>query len=620
MNSEAFVRWALNDARTVEERYTVELLVEHGMRRWKAKHKILDAEPFQELMERKRQRALNPAYDPRVSEQALRCTAEVAAELTIFRGEGGSREKPTRDLAALRFFPAIEELQLSFSEVEDVSPLTELPRLRSLHLGTSSCQDYRPLARCAALTDLQLRMGRHWPEVDGMGNLPNLKTLKLQGNLLVFEAAVFPNVISAAIICEPLALRSVRDLPQLPGCRFLHLGGTETLDGIEAFAELRNLTLARGGVESFAPLTGLKELTCLTVLDPEPHDLSPLVRLPKLYFLALDTSHTTKVVKPRDVAQLVDSMSLREFVMRGSAVIETEAAAVKAGLASWNDLFVLSQPRALAPLKMIAAPLERFPKSEELPRMPQEPEIVDIGLRQCELRWAARRLERTITRKLGSSDWGECNGDFAGVEGAPHLIEPRPRHIWVEWHAYALLEKYPLFIEAIREFLAEIEPEYHVSLMNLLKAIRPKLTPEQEALEEKRLQEQDEEEYEQRQRENHEYLERLHRYELKKQEGAKINPAEFAPTPLAPLFDVDPPENDEPSDDADDDSGGDVAVAKPPEPPPSWDDEAHPLADKYTMLAKVTLTGLWLLTHQRGVGEYLLQRNCDEVIKDQKRG
>ena len=39
MNPDAFILWALDEARTVEERFTLELLVEQGVNYWSAQHK-----------------------------------------------------------------------------------------------------------------------------------------------------------------------------------------------------------------------------------------------------------------------------------------------------------------------------------------------------------------------------------------------------------------------------------------------------------------------------------------------------------------------------------------------------------------------------------------------------
>src|ERR1039458_3962344 len=118
-----------------------------------------------------------------------------------------------------------------------------LPNLRVLKFGSSQCEDLRPLARCVQLRELELTTGiswwrnrSQWPGVSGLEKLVQLEKLSLAGNLLAFPRGIaWPNVRVATLKCEPLAVRCLRDLPQLSACEFLTLGGVERLDGIEAF-------------------------------------------------------------------------------------------------------------------------------------------------------------------------------------------------------------------------------------------------------------------------------------------------------------------------------------------------------------------------------------------------
>lgn len=54
MDQAAFIRWALDDARTVEERYTTELVVEQGVSWWNSRHKIYKSLSLDQRMERDR--------------------------------------------------------------------------------------------------------------------------------------------------------------------------------------------------------------------------------------------------------------------------------------------------------------------------------------------------------------------------------------------------------------------------------------------------------------------------------------------------------------------------------------------------------------------------------------
>src|SRR6266446_6704802 len=146
METEAFIRWALDDRRTIEERYTTELLVELAVDRWHWKHKTGRATKWQEKRERDRQRKLNPAYQPSYSEMSLRRAAEMFPDQTeTDLGHSVSSSRPVRDLAVLPFFPWIEKVTAG-GQVADCAFFAELPCLRTLGFSGSACEDYRPLA------------------------------------------------------------------------------------------------------------------------------------------------------------------------------------------------------------------------------------------------------------------------------------------------------------------------------------------------------------------------------------------------------------------------------------------------------------------------------------------
>ncbi|MBI2924998.1 MAG: hypothetical protein HYY24_04745 [Verrucomicrobia bacterium] len=607
MDTEAFVRWALDDARALEERMTVELLVEEAVWQWHVRHQTGHFEPSERRHERQRQRYLNPAYEPRYSEADLRRAAEVLAEMRSWSKTTYYRERPLRDVQALRFLTALEDVKLGGSEIADLTPLTALPRLRVLHFASTTCEDFRPLARCLHLRELSLSMGVHWPEVAGLEQLTQLENLSLAGNLLVFERGlVWPRVRRGGLNCVPLAARSVCDLPQLPVCEFLALAGVERLDGVECFPRLRNLTLT-GRVRDFAPLTALQELTWFTCNAAEPLDVAPLARLPKLLFAAFITQHNFGIdhAPPRDFSPLTDAPQLRELRVTGCPPVDTEVAALNSAFAPWDDLFLAPAPRPLPPLRIVVAPVKEHPRRPDINRSPSEPELIDVGVRECEARWTGRFVTRAITRQLGTSDWGTMN------------TYSTSRSICLTIESFAVVEKLSEILEATRGALARLRHGYEAGFMIALKAPKPEPTPAQVQLEKQFQEEQDEAEFERNQREYQEYLERRRRYDLKKEDGQPIKQEEFAapaPTPLPP-----PPwERDDDEEDSNDVDAGDVLVKKKPDAPPSWLDDDHPLADNYRLIGHLTRTEAWFYSRDQSLVAYLMGRAPDLIIPEEE--
>ncbi len=613
MDAEAFIRWALDDARNVEERYTVELLVEDALRIWNVRHKTGYHEPWEKKRARNRQRHLNPAYDPRYSPEALSRAVEVLAEQKSWTPHVSSYDsRPIRDLGALRFLPRLEEVKLD-GEIADLSPVADLPRLRVLHFGSTECTDFRPLARCRALRDLTISLGfpgAYWPEIAGLEKLEELETFALSGNLLLFPpGVVWPRVRVGTLSCGPLAARSVRDLPQFPLCEFLTLGGVERLDGIEAFPRLRNLTL-QGPVRDFSPLVALTELTWLAYSHGQPRDVAPLARLPRLRYASFESKHNYGLdTSPlRNFSPLSASPTLREFRVKGCPPLDMEVAAINAALPPWDPLFLAETPREVpATLRMIVS--RALPQRHSPHREPGEPELVDTGLRACEGTWVGGFVGRLITERIGHADWGE-----ASASGAYHSF-------FVTIESYETVERLPDILEAMRQALARLRADYEADFMISLRVPPPKPTPAQAKLLQKFQDEQEEAEWERDRTERAEHLERLHLYELSKQEGDPIDPQEFAPpepTPLPPA----PWEREESEED--DEEGGDAAGGiavkkKKPEPPPRlYVDDEHPLASNYRLLGHLNLREVWFYPHHRALAVHLMRREPDWVVPEEE--
>jgi hypothetical protein len=223
MDSDAFIRWALDNARTVEERYTTELIVEQGLNWWFMHHKI--SRPFDHaaIRERQRQRTLNPAYEPKLDESNVRRAAEMLHNLKTWN-TWSYNERPIRDLKAFTFLTELEDLRLNNCEVTDLSVFATLPKLGVLHFASADCEDFSALAGCRQLRELGLtlgksvfRVGTNWPNVQGLEQLEQLETLALSGNLLAFAPGVtWPKVRTATLNCDPLPHAKTLRATRLP--------------------------------------------------------------------------------------------------------------------------------------------------------------------------------------------------------------------------------------------------------------------------------------------------------------------------------------------------------------------------------------------------------------------
>lgn len=590
MDSESFIQWALDPVRTNEEKYTVELIVEVGVQLWHFRHQTGFREDPDTIEERKRQRKLNPAYVASYSEADLRKASEVLGDQKHWAYIPYS-DRPIQDLKAFQFLD-LESLDLTSCEASDLSPVARIPNLRSFTFSSAECLDFRPLGECAKLRYLNLTFSVPWPEVAGLERLQDLEELHLTGNLLAFAPGTsWSKVRRGRLLCTPLAARSCKEIPVLPECLFLTLGGVDRLDGIEQMSRLRNLVL-QGVVQDYAPLIALKELTCLTIEGDKPREVNSLAQLPKLQFAQFGDPFLANT--PRDYSPLAEAPMLRELIVLGCPPVDMEVEAINAGLGQWDDLFLAPTPWEVPPLRMLISGQEPlFPLTVPEPD-PEEDGFVDLGMRSCEGRWVAEFLQQGIQQRIGIPHWG-----IASANG-------ENRTFYLEIHAIEAIEIFPDFLQAVRGCLAELRHHYSGTLTISLQNPRTRFTSAEIDREEHLRERQEDAEFDQWQRDQEEYLDRLHRYELKKQEGGPIDPAEFS-VPEQEVWDEEEPEEeeadflveDEETEEEEEQNGAFLF------------EEEHPLAEHYRLTAFLSLEVIRFHPEQREIAIHLMRREPD---------
>ncbi len=599
MDTEGFVQWAMAKERTLEERFTIERMVEYYAQQWQIRHRPGKYERWEVTQERKRQRKFNPAYQPVFTELDLRHAAESLLPAKELLTSYGGEDRPLADWSILRWLPALEKMSLS-GAVTDLSPLLALPQLRQLSLSSPILEDFRLLGQLRGLRQLSLGFGRPWPELAGIEQLTELEALDLSGNFFALPSGlVFPKVKRANLSNNKLPMRDLRGFPRLPACEILHLTGADRLDGIELMPRLRNLTIT-DEIRSFEPLTALTELTGLRYHAGRPLEVRPLARLPQLRVASFTYAPGFYVDDAglRDYSPFIEAPALRELVVTGCDPVTTEVAAINAGLPSWGDVFLRPDPPPLPPLKFIVAPHTSHPRPPE--RLVDD--LADPMVAERESVWVHRFVTQTINRALGCADWGHV--DKYSVN----------RSFLVTVESYGLVEQLPVILDAMRRVLAQLIGDYSASLMIALKAPRLTPTPAQIELEERFRREQNDADFKRGRKEQQDYFDRLRRYQIKREEGQPIKPEEFTAPPPTPLPPAPWDKADEEDDDADE--GGDVAVKKKPDPPPSFFDDEHPLADNYNLMVTLTVTEAWVYPHSRDVAIYLLGRQPDLEIPE----
>ena len=617
-----FIRWITDPVRTNDELFTVELLIERMRfwQHWPFRARRLD---FDHEQKAKKERRFNPAYRPLLALDELEALQERADTVTHF-GSNGLSDRPLRDLTALSFFPALENISISSVDVSDLSPLGSLPKLKgftlmeSPDLSGAGRFDFGQLGEKPALDHLRISLRQPWPDLSALARWPVIRELYYSGNLLALSEV---ETLPAAVVVQAqkwiqasTPLRDLKAFPSMPKVKRLDLEPTFSLRGIERYPTVVNLELG-GDFADLAPLEAMENVTYLKLTSEHFTDLTPLTRLPKLRELVLVRE------RPIDLSPLTDAPQLRRIDFQRCATMRTELAALNAGLLPEAEDFLAKTPRPLGPLKfqLISKDNEsgknfQNRRYQELTEIRDSYYDGDAALERAEARSFLSILFAELNRLLGRR-WGIVNVEQATKAGRTHLDFKRYRDTVRIREIIQLLRelsarsRFPWAFDIMvephgdmsyeMEELAELEekakqPEGHW----LAEYLKPEAVLEESKEEERHY------------KEKYEILEGEHLYKLQQQQGQTIDP-NLTPGPNDNENEDDEADDEEeleegasqPVTEEDDDAGG-VAIAPPPPAPPDTEDLSQQLRYAVVLFEDCMLVSEgWADRARYGLGE-----------------
>ncbi|WP_243388159.1 leucine-rich repeat domain-containing protein [Bacillus kexueae] len=173
------------------------------------------------------------------------------------------------DLTGLEKAVNLKDLDLSFNQIEDLSPLQSLSLLESLALWGNDIKDITPLSNLVNLTFLDLS-SNHLFEIDALSGLTNIRDLFLSQN----------------------QIQDLKPLENLTGLEYLVLWDNQiaNVDALQGLTNLRVLDLDGNEVADLSPLTGLSNLQSLLLSGTLVQDIEPLMSLQNLQALYLNNT------------------------------------------------------------------------------------------------------------------------------------------------------------------------------------------------------------------------------------------------------------------------------------------------------------------------------------------
>ncbi len=639
-----FSRWALEPARTADERYTIWLICEsarfldfcfRAKENPRTPFRTPPAEYYKELF-------LNPALVPPFGESDTELAARMIPHTKKFPHHSpcGHDTRPVRDLGALRFLTALEELSIGVSEVSDISALRHLTELRSLMLHSGELTDLSPLAACTKLRALSLGLSGatypsfapplFWWDASPLAGLQELESLQIHPNAAVLAGLRFPKLITATLSCGSTVQRDCTFLPDMPALRQLKLDGVQTLTGISRFSELRSLEIG-GPLRGWGDVAALPNLKCLEVgtICGWPRDVAPLAAARELRWLRFTGE------MPRNYWPLTGAPKLCELEVNSCKSVELDVQAINAALTSWDVVFGCTPPRLIPPLLFVSA------HPRDVPRMPETPheDCKDSPVVfQRELSWMFRKTAKAVDDLMGE-DNASCRLSYPGSFTVQRVISTGISTI-------EAAQRLPEVLDALRRAMAESPHEWHFHFCISLKVPRHKWGPERQRWWDKlQVGWDDEEDSDEsvrkwKLRQSH-LIESNFRVRTAEEDGETPDPEdlrppdEIRPEPYRQPVGItaDPAdekekdfalkpfdEQDQNDDDTDDD--GTTAVDTNDDPP-HWfleDPDGHPLADSYRLYALLTMDTFYVWPNCVGTAESLMGRKVDADLSPKKPG
>ena len=245
------------------------------------------------------QGSLDPFRDAalrRVVEQALGKSAGdgiSAEEMAGLQRLRVSADPGVWDLTGMELATGLTSLEISGSDVTDLSPLAGLTNLRQLVLRDNPIVDLSPVA---GLTNLEALILRDNPIVD----LSPVAGLTQLGTLEVWNA----------FVTDLLPLAGLTSLESLTLYR-IQISDLSPLEGLK---NLRFLWLPYNRIVDLSPLSGLTGLNDLLLTSNRVSDLSPLSGLSNLRTLVLEQNSVS------NTTPLSGLHTLRELLLTGNRI------------------------------------------------------------------------------------------------------------------------------------------------------------------------------------------------------------------------------------------------------------------------------------------------------------
>lgn len=287
MPAESFTQYAQSKALNQDQTFTVELLIEEARREFDPDYFDL----WEERSDAREEEGYTPSF---LNEHIKPAWGELQKLewLSLQRVRG--RQRPLRNVEAVRYLTKLKGLVLIDNEVADISAVGALVNLNRLHIAHNPIKDVSPLATCLKIEELDIR-GVPAEDLSVLERLPKLRELEISIDQITAleKLKSFPTLKHLDIgIGDIESFDSFESFPAMPELQEIRGADVRSLKGLERYPKLKKLTNLSGEFDSLEPLRDAQKLSAANILDSRVGSLEPIVGLPLLKDLWIATDKT----------------------------------------------------------------------------------------------------------------------------------------------------------------------------------------------------------------------------------------------------------------------------------------------------------------------------------------
>mgnify|MGYP000481523499 CR=1 FL=1 len=224
------------------------------------------------------------------------------------------------DISALSGLTNLEHVELNNNGINDIGAFENLTQLTYIELDNNSISDITPLRKLSNL-ELLFLDDNYISDINVLGKLTKISILSLTGNCIT-EIEPLKNLSNLTrLSLYDNDIGSIRVLGSLTELTQLYLGNT-TIEGIDSLKKLKKLEilyLCNVGIDDIGVLNQLTCLTSLSLCDNYISDISPLSDLRQLRELDLGDNDI------RDISALKSLTELEELWLLNNNITDIDA-------------------------------------------------------------------------------------------------------------------------------------------------------------------------------------------------------------------------------------------------------------------------------------------------------